>query len=119
VPKNWRLSALTMAIPAFERSASKYQPGSMSRATQLMSNDRSGFGPRWTTARHVVCGVPPSDVFVPGPVHPGGTPWASAGLVIAIDAAAITAGATVLSKKLRTFPLAPRRLPDIGPRRLP
>ena len=51
-----------------------------------------------TTATHLVCGVVPSDLCVPGPVQPGGTPCASAGLVVAIDAAAITAGATVLSK---------------------
>jgi hypothetical protein len=35
----------------------------------------------------------PSDVFVPGPWH-----TASAGLVVAIEAAAMIAGATVLSK---------------------
>ena len=71
----------------------------------------------------MVCGVPPCDVFVPGPVHPGGTPgWASAGLVVTIDAAAITAGATVLRRYacslafrgITSPPYAPRRPRDVG-----
>ena len=72
-------------------------------------------------ARHVVCGVPPCDVFVPGPVHPGGTSWASAGLVVIIDAAAMIAGATVLRRyacslafRVKVASLILPDVPDIG-----
>jgi hypothetical protein len=67
---------------------------------------RSGLpGLMGITVTHVVCGVPPCDVCVPGPAH-----CASGGLVVAIDAAAMTAGATVLSKKLRTILLRVMKL---------